>query len=124
MMETYTYRMPWGETLRIRADLSQAAANIMVEGDDGVFCCTPYQTADARHREKDMLRLVVRHLGAEWYWDGTGDRDDALEAAVSGARDVEYPIPDDMLIANTCDACGQRHYDDDAECDGEEEGDV
>ena len=81
-MAIYTYRMPWGEILKIKADLSQASAPIQIEGDEGEWTTTQYQTADARHREQDMLRLAVECLGPDWYGHGDGD----FEAALNGAK--------------------------------------
>lgn len=78
-MATYSYTMPWGETLRISADLAQASAPILVEGaEEDDWQSTPYQTADARHRERDMVRLVIGHLGREWY--GEADPDELADA--------------------------------------------
>lgn len=82
MTTTYTYRMPWGEVLKIRADLSQASAPIQIEGDEDEWTTTQYQTADARHREQDMLRLVIESLGRDWYGYEDGD----LDAAIDGAK--------------------------------------
>ena len=98
MATTYTYRMPWGETLRISADLSQATAPISYEGldlgDGAEWTQTPYQTADARHDEREMLRLVVDHLGAEWYADPSSDlsHEGQLRAAVDGARLISVTL--------------------------------
>lgn len=97
MTTTYRYRMPWGETLEISADLTHASAPIWIVGneDEGIADTpTPYQTADARHREEEMLRLVVEYLGARWYctdeqMESEESRDQALDEAVEGAMRLE-----------------------------------
>jgi hypothetical protein len=70
-MEVYSYRMPWGEVLRIGADLVRAERSIYYqageEHGEPHWVPTPYQTADARHCAPEMLALVVAYLGAEWY---------------------------------------------------------
>jgi hypothetical protein len=91
-MTIYKYEMPWGETLKIKANLSEASAPIRVEGDEpGTWRSTPYQTADARHREMEMLRLVVQYIGPEWYTDPSSDLSDEeqLDEAVDGAEVIE-----------------------------------
>lgn len=96
MRQTYSYRMPWGETLRISADLAQASAPIYLpseeEGEDGMQL--PYQTADARHLESEMLRLVVDYLGADFYAspDSEDDHETQMERAIAGAVEIT-PAP-------------------------------
>jgi hypothetical protein len=90
----YETVMPWGETLRISADLTQAGANIYYsagDGDDGEqWDCTPYQTADARHREHDAVMLVIGYLGRSWYAAPDDDRNaDAILAEIGDEIDVE-----------------------------------
>jgi hypothetical protein len=94
MLTTYTYKMTWGETLRIRADLVQASAPIQVANDDdedGGWTSIPYQTADARHRQSDMLSLVIRYLGHEWYGAYGCGRGECgcLARAIEGAEEVQ-----------------------------------
>jgi hypothetical protein len=78
MTTEYTYKMPWGEKVKIRANLSDAGAPILVRGEDA-WVTTPYRTADARHKEREMLRLVLR-------WESRGDSgidEDAADEAIS-----------------------------------------
>lgn len=83
-----TYRMPWGETLRISCDTTDGKALILYEGADNTWLPTPYQTAHARHLDSEVLRLVVDHLGAEWYADPSSDKshEEQLSAACKGAK--------------------------------------
>lgn len=92
MTAVYTYTMPWGERLHIRADLSEASAPIQFESaGDERWISTPYQTADAGHHETTMLQLVIEYLGSEWYANPHSEASDAaqLEAAVEGATLLE-----------------------------------
>lgn len=77
--KNYTARMPWGETLIVSADLVEASAPICTvsEDDDGEESLdpTPYQTADARHREKDAVMLAVEYCGREWFAQPNDDRE-------------------------------------------------
>jgi hypothetical protein len=49
-----------GETIEIRADFAQASSPIQARYDGGDWEPTPYQVADARHRNRTALRLVLR----------------------------------------------------------------
>jgi len=49
----------WGSR-SLAADLTQAAAPIYSQTDEGDWICTPYQTADARHRGSDAFPLLRR----------------------------------------------------------------
>lgn len=71
----YEWDLPTGETLRIRADLADASAPILYEAD-GDWYSTPYQSADARHRPAEALRLVLSYLGPDYYRDPTDYRSD------------------------------------------------
>jgi hypothetical protein len=93
-MVTYETVMPWGETLRISADLTQAAATIYYSagdgGDEEQWVCTPYQTADARHRAHNAVMLVIGYLGRSWYAAPDDERDDdAILAEIGGAIELE-----------------------------------
>lgn len=61
----------WSNEYVIDADLAQASSPISVDGDS-----TPYQTADCRHDEDEMARLV-----AAWLYRDTTDCDEAAENA-------------------------------------------
>jgi hypothetical protein len=69
--KNYTAKMPWGDKLIVSADLVEASAPIctVTEDEDGEesLDSTPYQTADARHRELDAVMLAVEYCGREWY---------------------------------------------------------
>lgn len=90
----YTTVLPWGERFRFLADLVEAGAMIrlMTEDDDAEdgyrYSSTPYQTADARHRERDALRLALLAAGREFYVDPSDARpaDMQLDAIVRSAR--------------------------------------
>lgn len=87
----YTYRLPGGERLRLRANLAEASAPIEYWGADE-WVSTGYQTADALHEPREMLRLHLQSFGHDYY--GTPDcmRGEActcLADAVDGAREVE-----------------------------------
>jgi len=86
----YEWALPTGETLRIRADLAAASAPIQYEAD-GVWYSTPYQSADARHRPAEALRLVLAYLGPDYYRDPTDDRTDEeiLDDIVEAAEEAE-----------------------------------
>jgi len=61
----------WDDEYVVEADLVQASAPIMVDGDS-----TPYQTADCRH-SSDELRTLI----AAWLYRDTADADEAAEVA-------------------------------------------
>lgn len=61
----------WSDEYVIDADLSQASAPILVDGDS-----TPYQTADCRHYQHELKDLI-----AAWLYRDTSDCDDATEEA-------------------------------------------
>jgi len=75
MRHTYRYRLPWGETLWINADLAEASAPIVVRGEDEDIP-TGLQTADVRHSEREMLRAVLQWCGPAGYRADGDDRDD------------------------------------------------
>jgi hypothetical protein len=83
---TYTAKLSFG-TFRFAADLTQASAPICLIGDDGELSSTQYQTADARHRERDALRLALQACGADYYADPSSDMsaDEQLDEIVEGA---------------------------------------
>ena len=66
-MSRYKYRMPWGETLEVEADLTQAQSQIRYTGDEGELIDTPYQTADVQHRQDKMLEVIVAYFGPDYY---------------------------------------------------------
>jgi len=85
----YEWALSTGETLRIRANLAEASAPILYEAD-GDWYSTPYQSADARHRPSEALRLVLAYLGPDYYRDLTDDRSDEeiLDAIVEEADEA------------------------------------
>ncbi len=85
-MSVYECDLPTGETLRILANLAEASSPIMYEAD-GIWYSTPYQSADARHRPAEALRLVLAYLGPDYYRDPTDDRsdDEIIDAIVEEA---------------------------------------
>jgi len=54
-----TRKYKWG-SLSLAADLTQAAAPIYSQTGEGDWICTPYQTADARHRWSEAFPLLRR----------------------------------------------------------------
>jgi hypothetical protein len=48
-----------GETIEIRADFAQASSPIQARHDGGEWVSTPFQVADARHRRRNALKLVL-----------------------------------------------------------------
>ena len=88
---TYAARMPWGETVRFCADLTQASAPICTIDDDGETHATQYQTADAHHRSSEALRLVVSACGRDYY-------------AQPGDIRYNYEILDEVLDGVSIDA--------------------
>jgi hypothetical protein len=54
-----TRKYRWG-SLSLAADLTQAAAPICLQTDEGDWICTPYRTADARHRWSEAFPLLRR----------------------------------------------------------------
>ena len=77
--KNYNVKMPWGETLIVSADLTQASAPICTvsENDEGeeILDPTPYQTADAAHRPKKAVMLVIEYCNRDWYANPNDDRD-------------------------------------------------
>lgn len=65
-MSYYDYKLTcWSDEWIISADLSQASAQIFVDGHS-----TPYQTADCRHRDDELRTLI-----ASWCYRETPDHD-------------------------------------------------
>lgn len=87
----YTAKLPFGK-FSFAADLAQASAPIYLVGDDGELSSTQYQTADARHRERNALRLALQACGSEYYADPSADSsaeeqlDEIVDSAVITAR--------------------------------------
>lgn len=81
------WSLPTGETLRILANLAEASSPIMYEAD-GSWYATPYQSADARHRPAEALRLVLAYLGPDYYRDPADDQSDEeiIDAIVEAAE--------------------------------------
>jgi len=61
MTTTSTRKYKWGR-LAIRANFAQASSSIQYAVDDGEFDISPFQVADARHRESEAFRLVREWL--------------------------------------------------------------
>lgn len=78
----YTANIKGIGTFRFSADLDRASAPICIEGQDDLedeqrWTQTQYQTADARHRRDDALRLALRACGREYYADPDDRRDES-----------------------------------------------
>ena len=90
--KNYSAKMPWGETLIISADLVEASAPILTvsEDDEGeeITSPTPYQTADARHRELDAVMLAVEYCGREWFAE-PGDKRETSEILTDIRKSVK-----------------------------------
>lgn len=98
--KTYTAQMPWGDTLTISADLTQASAPILYAGPEEYegeknWVSTPYQTADARHREVHAMMLAVEYAGAEWY-RAPNDRRPAAKILAEIRRSITVQIGDEV----------------------------
>lgn len=61
------------------ANFAEASAPIYYEGPDGEQVSTPYQTADACHDADRALRLIVEHLGSDYYADPSSSRSDEAQ---------------------------------------------
>lgn len=67
-MQTTTFKNKYGERIQIRANFSQASSDIKYRyaqpgsDFDGVFRPTPFQVADARHRELEAVKIVNQWL--------------------------------------------------------------
>ena len=112
-MTMYTTTMPWGEELRISANLVEAGTSISYYTDDGERVSTPFQTADAGHRPHAAMMLIIGYLGAEWYQDDNDHRDDHNEVLSDLSDEIEvsaccdecaHALPDDQ-VCDTCDDC-------------------
>jgi hypothetical protein len=71
----YTANLSFGK-FRFAADLTQASAPIYLVDDDGELSSTQYQTADARHRERNALRLALQACGSEYYANPDSEESD------------------------------------------------
>lgn len=91
------------DTLTISADLSQASAPISYLGPDGEHVSTPHQTADALHDLRAAFRLVVEHLGSDYYADPDDDRDDdeILDELLDGIE-IEASEEDESTVEVSC----------------------
>lgn len=61
-MSTQQIEITYGETVVMQWDGAQASAPILVDGDS-----TGYQTADARHRTEEAVRLVCAKMWGPIY---------------------------------------------------------
>lgn len=61
MTTTTTRKYKWGR-LAIKADFAQASSSILYAVDGDEFDISPFQVADARHRENEAFRLVREWL--------------------------------------------------------------
>lgn len=90
--KNYTAKMPWGETLTVSADLVEASAPICTVSEDGEgeesLDPTPYQTADARHREMDAVMLAVEYCGREWFAE-PGDKRETSEILADIRKNIK-----------------------------------
>lgn len=78
-MDELTIQMPWGESLTIEVDLTEASAPIRYlpcDDEPEVWCSTQYQTADAQHDATQAAMLVVESMGRDWYADPNDERGD------------------------------------------------
>jgi hypothetical protein len=74
---TYSAKLPGIGIFRFAADLSRAETPIYIDDADGNWHSTQYQTADARHRKTEALRLALRACGREFFGDPNDERDDS-----------------------------------------------
>lgn len=86
-MTTYTYELPWGDKLIIEANLVEASAPIYVDG-----YVSPFQTADAHHREIELLPLVLAWLGPDFYGRGEGALDETIEESELICEEQSYQV--------------------------------
>ncbi len=83
-MTTYRVTLEDGQTFLMAANLAQASAPISANfhGGEEDWQLTPYQTADARHREFAAARLV-----AEYFSTGEDDHADVEDVDVIDEED-------------------------------------
>ena len=62
----YKAQLSFGE-FKFAADLVEASATIYNVDDEGELSPTQYQTADARHRVREALRLALQACGSDYY---------------------------------------------------------
>jgi hypothetical protein len=79
----------WSDEYVIDANLAEASAPILVDGDS-----TPYQTADCRHSEDELRRQI-----AAWLYRDTADSEEAAEEA---ELEVDDRDEDHRLIDEIC----------------------
>jgi hypothetical protein len=101
-LNTYTVCLTF-DTLRIQANLADAAAPVRVEleADDGErheFAATPFQTADCRHDPRAMARMVIAYLGADYWLDPTATVDDEA-GTINGMPRADYI--DSLIVSIT-----------------------
>lgn len=91
-MSIYTINLSWGDTIRVSADLVHASAPISIFDDDGFEHPTQYQTADARHSDWEMARLVVVCMGRDWWLspDAEIDEDEDGIETIDGMSESGY----------------------------------
>lgn len=96
------------DTFRFQANLADAAAPIRYINDERdeetgehTYQCTPYQTADARHRVDDAVMLMMDWLGMD-YWRDPADEigEDAAGKITIGGKPVEQYIRD-LIVSVT-----------------------
>lgn len=87
MYKTYRVNLSFGD-FHFRADLTEASAPIFDVGVDGEDIATPFQTADARHREHEAAKLILESNGPEFYLPEGVDEEEALAG---------YPTLDEYL---------------------------
>lgn len=86
--QTYTVTLTF-DTFQFRADLVEASANIQSVDEDGEVTPSPYQTADARHRECDAAKLLLRYYGGD-YWLNPDHEVDDDAGTIDGVSEDEY----------------------------------
>ena len=90
-MTTTIYTADLGfDTIRFRADLSQASAPITLVNDEGEETATQYQTADARHDVRQALMLAIGACGRDYYAQPDDNRgSDEIIAELVEVVDIE-----------------------------------
>lgn len=85
---SYQIVTPWGEAIRVAADMVAAEAAIYLLDDDGepTLFRPRLFTHMTQHTEEGLCRVVIQGMGEEWYTSPGEDSESALATAAEGAR--------------------------------------
>ena len=94
---TYSIRLPF-DTLRVSANLADAAAPIRIvsadgqdDDDSGPESSTPFQTADCSHDPRRMAHMVLDYMGPDYWSDPSQEsKDEDGETRYAGLSRHDY----------------------------------